>query len=54
MDSYFLVSPNEQVRNELQDLVQSRLGQKTMLELDYQPAERRRFWNSVWKRKTGV
>ena len=48
------VSANEQVRDELQELVQSRLDKVTMLELDYQPAENRRFWNSLWKRKTGA
>ncbi len=50
MDSYFVVSADEQVR----DLVQSRLDKITLLELDYQPAEKRRFWKSVWKSKTGV
>ena len=49
MDSYFLVSANEQVRDELRDLVQSRLDKITLLELDYQPAEKRRFWNCMEK-----
>jgi len=52
MDSYLLVSANEHVRDELRDLVQSRLQKITLLELDYQPAEKPRFWNSVWKSKT--
>lgn len=43
MDSYSLVSANEQVRDELRDLVQSRLDKITMLEMDYQPAEKTTF-----------
>ncbi len=41
-----LVSANEQVRDELQDLVRSRLNQGVrLLKLDYQSAEwKRRLW----------
>ena len=53
-DSYLLVSANERVRDELYDLVQTRLDKIILLELDYQPAEKRRFWNSVWKSKARV
>ncbi|KAL9132042.1 MAG: hypothetical protein Q9217_000170 [Psora testacea] len=48
------VSANEQVRDELRNLVHSRLDTTKLLELDYQPAEKRRVWKSMWKRKTGV
>lgn len=43
MDSYLLVSANEQVRDELRDLVRSRLDKVNLLELDYQPAEKTTF-----------
>lgn len=49
MDSHILVSANEQVRDELRDLVQSRLDKIRLLELDYQPAEKGRFWKCVEK-----
>ncbi|KAL9101088.1 MAG: hypothetical protein Q9163_003618 [Psora crenata] len=37
------VSANEQVRDELRDLAQSRLDKISLLELEYQPTEKRRF-----------
>lgn len=48
-----LVSANQQVRDELRDLVQSRLhSNMRLLELEHQPAEKSRFWNSLWNHKT--
>ena len=48
-----LVSANEPVRYELQDLVRPRLNQGVrLLELDYQPAEwKRRLWPFTWTRR---
>ncbi len=46
------VSANEQIRDELRDLIQPYLDQGVrLLELDYQPAERRRgLWPFTWSR----
>lgn len=41
----FLISANKQV----QDLIQSRLNKMTLLELGYQFAEKRRFWDCIGK-----
>ena len=49
MDSHILVYANEQVWDEVRDLVQFRLDRITLLELDYQPAEKGRFWKGVEK-----
>ena len=46
------VSANEKVRDEVRNLVRSRSQEGTeLLELEYQPAERRRrLWPSIWGR----
>ena len=47
------VSANERVRDELRDLIQMYLDTGVrLLELDYQPAERRRsWWPFTWSRR---